>query len=76
MSGSKTVRIVPVPNNGDGATKTHGTQVWCGGERLRVSKLTLIAEPNDSWKAVIETPVQICGEIVAQVEEAPREPPT
>lgn len=70
MSDSKTVRIVPAPNSGSGPSKTQGTQVWCGDERIKgIHKITLIAEPRNMWRAIIESTVQVDGEIAAVVRD-------
>lgn len=69
MNDSKTVRIVPAPNSGTGPSKTQDTQVWCGDQRIKVQKLTLIAEPRNMWRAIIEAAVQVDGEIAAVVRD-------
>ena len=64
----KIIRVMPVPAGeyGEGkATKTQGTAVYAGDERISVQKLTLIAEPGDVWRAIIETTAQVDGAIVA-----------
>ena len=69
---SKIIRVVPLPAGkyGDGnATRCRGTKVYVGDEAISVQKLTLIAEPNNVWRAIIETRVQVDGEIAAAVQD-------
>ena len=73
---SKVIRVVPVPANEGMAAKTRGTAVYVGEERIKgVQKLTLIAEPNNVWRATIEAIVQLDGEVAAELT-APPKPPT
>jgi hypothetical protein len=70
MSKSKIIRVVPVPAAEGTATKTRGTAVYVGDERIKCQSLTLIAEAGSGnvWRAIIETTVQLDGEIVAAVQ--------
>lgn len=69
MSESKTIRIVPRQNIGNGPTPTKGTEVWCGDQKLKVMKITLTASAQEGfWHAVIETLVQVEGDIHAEGE--------
>ena len=69
---SKIIRVVPPPAGeyGEGyPTRCFGTKVYVGDEAISVQKLTLIAEPNNVWRAIIETTVQVDGEIAAVVRD-------
>lgn len=58
--------VVP---QGDGLTKTQGTQVWVGDQQLTgVVKIELIAEVGDVWRAVVHCHVQPPAELLAELE--------
>lgn len=56
-----TVTIVPPPaDEVSGVTKTHGTKVLVGGQELKgVTRVVLVAEGNDIWRAQIECYAQM-----------------
>lgn len=69
---SKIIRVVPPPAGeyGEGyPTRCFGTKVYVGDEAISVQKITLIAEPRNVWRAIIETTVQVDGEIAAVVRD-------
>ncbi len=69
---SKIIRVVPplAGEYGDGyPTRCFGTKVYVGDEAISIQKITLIAEPRNVWRAIIETTVQVDGEIAAVVRD-------
>ena len=60
---ARNLRIVPGPNGPD----CMGTQVFCGDEELKVSRIELVADVETKrWRVKIETWAAIDGEIVAE----------
>lgn len=57
----KLVRVVPVaPSTESGITRTQGTKLFCGDVDISrgVTRIELICEVNDIWRAKIEMNIQ------------------
>jgi hypothetical protein len=60
MTMRKLVQIVPMPAEPSGLVVTSGTKVMIDGKELEgVTKIVLLAEPNDIWKAEIHCHVNM-----------------
>lgn len=70
------VTIVPsLPDEGSGLTRTQGTKVLVDGKELKgVSRVVLVAEVDDVWRAHIEcyAQVQTMPGMWLEVQEQPR----
>lgn len=71
-----TVTIVPaVPDEGSGLTRTQGTKVLVDGHELKgVTRVVLVAEVGDVWRAHIEcyAQMQVMPGMLVEVLERPR----
>lgn len=72
MSDTVRVRFRDPGSHASGPTPTQGTQVFLIGEdgkhhEIEVTAVVLMAKPNNVWQAVLTVPVEVEGEVTAEV---------
>lgn len=72
MDTGRFVRIEFPKHGKSGPSKTQGTEVYCGDAKLGgVTKIELVAETNDVWRAVIHCHVIVKGDVSAIADIIP-----
>lgn len=60
------IRVIPVPPSSSGFTKTQGTKLFVGDTEVKgVTRIELIAEVNDIWRARIDVNIQAPADLTA-----------